>query len=272
VGDLLSGLLCVDGDDRCPPGLEGRLAAGADRRLVVGDDWHHHGALMLPHVFNFMANFGRPRPQPIKKSRFTFDHETPDGYQFFLQMGPLANADARFFKNDVPFWNEVMHHGVYDDFWKARDVRPHLKNIRPAVMTVGGWFDAEDLFGALETYKHVEANSRGTQNLLVMGPWIHGGWARSDGQSVGPISFNAKTSDFFRESIELPFFEFYLKGKGPLKHPKAWSSKPASTAGGNSRPGRPRRPGRRRSSCGPAASWPSTRRPTPRRKRVMTST
>ena len=78
----------------------------------VGDDWHHHGALMLPHAFNFMAVFGRPRPQPIKKSRFTFDHETPDGYQFFLQMGPLANADARFFKNDVPFWNEVMRHGV----------------------------------------------------------------------------------------------------------------------------------------------------------------
>jgi putative CocE/NonD family hydrolase len=188
----------------------------------VGDDWHHHGALMLPHAFNFMAVFGRPRPQPVKKSRFTFDHETPDGYQFFLEMGPLANADARFFKNDVPFWSEVMRHGVYDDFWKARDVRPHLKNIRPAVMTVGGWFDAEDLFGALETYKHVEAGSRGAQNMLVMGPWSHGGWSRADGQSLGPISFNAKTSEFFRESIELPFFEFYLKDKGPLQHPKAW--------------------------------------------------
>ncbi len=188
----------------------------------LGDDWHHHGALMLPHAFNFMAVFGRPRPQPIKKSRFTFDHETPDGYQFFLQMGPLANADARYFKNDVPFWNEVMRHGVYDDFWKARDVRRHLKNVRPAVMTVGGWFDAEDLFGALETYKHVEAGSRGAENMLVMGPWSHGGWSHADGQSLGPISFNAKTSEFFRESIELPFFEFYLKGKGPFQHPKAW--------------------------------------------------
>jgi putative CocE/NonD family hydrolase len=188
----------------------------------IGDDWHHNGALLLPHAFNFMAVFGRPRPQPIKKSRFTFDHETPDGYQFFLQMGPLANADARFFKSDVPFWNEVMRHGVYDDFWKARNVCPHLKNIRPAVMTVGGWFDAEDLFGALETYKHVEAAGRGPQNLLVMGPWSHGGWSRGDGQSLGPIAFNAKTSEFFREGIELPFFEFHLKGKGPLKHPKAW--------------------------------------------------
>jgi putative CocE/NonD family hydrolase len=188
----------------------------------VGDDWHHHGALMLPHAFNFMAVFGRPRPQPVKKSRFSFDHETPDGYQFFLDLGPLANADARYFKNDVPFWSEVMRHGVYDDFWKARDIRPHLKDVRPAVMTVGGWFDAEDLFGALETFKHVEANSHAAQNVLVMGPWSHGGWSHGDGQSLGPVSFNIKTSDFFRESIELPFFEFYLKDKGPLPHPKAW--------------------------------------------------
>ena len=188
----------------------------------IGDDWRHHGALMLPHAFNFMAVFGRPRAEPIKKSRFTFDHETPDGYEFFLRLGPLANADARYFKGDVPFWNEVMNHGTYDPFWKARDLRPHLKNIRPAVMTVGGWFDAEDLFGALETYKHVETQGHGASNLLVMGPWSHGGWARSDGQSLGVIPFNAKTGEFFRETIELPFFEFHLKGKGELKHPKAW--------------------------------------------------
>ena len=81
----------------------------------------------------------------------------------------------------MAFWNEVMRHGTYDDFWKARNLRPHLKNIRPAVMTVGGWFDAEDLFGALETYKHVEANSPAPSNMLVMGPWVHGGWARGDG-------------------------------------------------------------------------------------------
>ena len=93
-------------------------------------------------------------------------------------MGPLANADAKYFKDDVAFWNEVMRHGTYDDFWKARNLRPHLKNIRPAVMTVGGWFDAENLFGALETYKHVEAHSPRAMNILVMGPWVHGGWNR----------------------------------------------------------------------------------------------
>jgi len=188
----------------------------------VGDDWHHNGALMLPHVFNFMAVFGRPRPEPIKKSKFTFDHETPDGYQFFLRMGPLGNADARYFKGDVPFWNEVMRHGTYDDFWKARNLRPHLKGIRPAVMTVGGWFDAENLFGALETYQQIEANSPGTFNILVMGPWVHSGWSRSEGQSLGAVSFDAKTAVFFRENIELPWFEFCLKDEGRLKHPEAW--------------------------------------------------
>ena len=103
-----------------------------------------------------MANFGKPRPEPTTKYPYLpFDHGTPDGYDFFLEMGPLANADAKYFKGEVAFWNEVMEHGNYDEFWKARNLRPHLKNIKPAVLTVGGWFDAENLFGALETYKHV---------------------------------------------------------------------------------------------------------------------
>jgi len=188
----------------------------------VGDDWHHHGALMLPHAFNFMANFGRPRPEPTTKSGPRFEHGTPDGYRFFLDMGPLANANAKYFKDDVAFWNEVMQHGTYDEFWQSRNLRPHLKNIRPAVMTVGGWFDAENLFGALQTYKSIEANSADASNILVMGPWDHGGWARADGQSLGAVQFNAKTSQFYREQIELPFFEFHLKGKGSLPHPEAW--------------------------------------------------
>jgi len=188
----------------------------------VGDDWHHNGALLLPHAFNFMAVFGHPRPEPTKKSSPRFDHGTPDGYQFFLDLGPVANANARHFKDDVPFWNEVMRHGTYDEFWKSRNLRPHLKGIRPAVMTVGGWFDAENLFGALETYKHVEANSPGAYNVLVMGPWVHGGWGREEGQSIGPVDFGAKTAVFYREQIELPFFEFHLKGKGQPRHPEAW--------------------------------------------------
>ncbi|MGH7222276.1 MAG: CocE/NonD family hydrolase [Gemmataceae bacterium] len=188
----------------------------------IGDDWHHNGALFLPHMFNFMASFGRPRTGPTKKFDYKFDHETPDGYQFFLRMGPLANANSRYFKNDVAFWSEAMKHGSYDEFWKARNLRQHLKNIRPAVMTVGGWFDAENLFGALETFKNVETTNKTGTNVLVMGPWRHGGWSRGDGESLGDVHFNSKTSAFYREHIEFPFFEFQLKKTGEFKHPKAW--------------------------------------------------
>lgn len=188
----------------------------------VGDDFHHNGALFLPHLFNFISSFGRPRPQPTRKGPPRFEHDTPDGYAFFLRMGPLSQANEKYLKNDIAFWNDVLAHGSYDAFWKARNLRPHLKGIKPAVMTVGGWFDAENLFGALETYRHVEANSPGISNTLVMGPWRHGGWAGGDGDSLGPVRFNSKTSVFYREQIELPFFEYHLKGKGQAKHPEAW--------------------------------------------------
>ena len=153
-----------------------------------------------------------------------FDYGTPDAYDFFLRLGPLANVDAKYFKGEVSFWNEFVKHGTYDEFWQARNHRPHLKNIQPAVMTVGGWFDTENLFGALETHQRLEAASSNANNFLVMGPWIHGGWngGQADGASLGDVSFNDKTAVFYREKIELPFFEFHLKGKGTFKPPKAW--------------------------------------------------
>lgn len=188
----------------------------------VGDDFHHNGALFLADLFNFMSNFGRPRPEPVKKQPPQFEHGTPDGYEFFLRLGTLADANKRYFQNQVAFWDDCMRHGAYDDFWKARNVRQHLKNIRPAVMTVGGWFDAEDLFGPLETYKQIERSSPDAANMLVVGPWRHGGWNNDDGSKFGDVSFNSKVSGHYREKIELPFFEFHLKGKGDYKPPEAW--------------------------------------------------
>jgi putative CocE/NonD family hydrolase len=188
----------------------------------IGDDWHHNGALFLPHMFNFLARFDRPRPQPTKKFDAKFDHETPDGYEFFLKLGPLNEAGKKYFKGEAAFWDEAMKHGTYDDWWKARNIRQHLRAIKPAVMTVGGWFDAENLFGALEVYRNVKKNSPKTSNRLVMGPWVHGGWSRGDGSKLGDVPFNAKTSEFYREHIELPFFEHHLKGKGTAVRREAW--------------------------------------------------
>lgn len=190
----------------------------------IGDDFHHNGCLFLPHCFNFMAIFGLPRPEPTTKAPDPrFEHGTSDGYKFFLEMGPLKNADAKYYKGQVAFWNEVMNHPDYDEWWQARNIRQHIKNIKPAVLTVGGWFDAENLFGALETFRAAEANHPPKSNHLVMGPWVHGGWARSgSGDRLGDVGFNAKTSDFYQEKIEYPFFEYHLKGKGDGKLPKAW--------------------------------------------------
>jgi uncharacterized protein len=190
----------------------------------VGDDFHHNGALFLPHAFNFLANFGHPRPYPTTKAGTPFDHGTPDGYEFFLNMGALPNADARYYKGDVPFWDEMMQHGTYDAYWKAKNLRPHLKDVKPAVLTVGGWFDAENLFGALECYRNIEATSPGISNTLVMGPWYHGQWGgnRNTGESLGHVKFDARTSDFYRESIEFPFFEHHLKGTPDPKLPEAY--------------------------------------------------
>src|SRR5262249_9522677 len=138
----------------------------------IGDDWHHNGALLVTHMFNFMSRFDRPRPQPTKKFNAQFDTETPDGYGYFLRLGPLSELGAKLFKGEAAFWEEAMRHGTYDEFWKARNLRQHLKDVKPAVMTVGGWFDAENLFGALEVYKKLK-NSGKTHNHLVMGPWVH---------------------------------------------------------------------------------------------------
>ena len=191
----------------------------------IGDDFHHNGALYMPHAFGFFSSgFGKDRPEPTPKAATRPDPSVigSDGYRFYLNMATLPNANEKYLKNDVAFWNELMKHGTYDEFWQARNLRPHLKDIKPAVMTVGGWFDAEDLFGALNVYKSIEQSSPAASNMLVMGPWFHGGWSRSDGSALGNVQFGSKTAVFYRENIELPFFKYWLKGAADPKLPEAY--------------------------------------------------
>jgi len=188
----------------------------------IGDDFHHNGALWLPHAFNFMAIFGLPRPELTTKWPPRFDHGTADGYNFFLEMTPISRGNDKYLKNRVAFWNEMTQHPNYDAFWKARNLPQHIKNIKPAILNVGGWFDAENLYGALRTYEAASKNSPASPVTLVMGPWYHGGWSRSDGEKLGDIPFGSKTSVFYRENIEFPFFEAQLKGKPGPNPPAAW--------------------------------------------------
>ena len=178
----------------------------------IGDDIHHNGAFFLSQNFNFFFVFAQKVEDPLHEEFKSFNFKTPDGYDFFLRMGPLANSDTVLLKGRAPEWNEFLAHPTYDAYWQARNIRPHLKNVHCAVMTVGGWYDAEDLFGPLEIYRNTERLNPGITNVLVMGPWAHGGWGRGDGDKLGDINFRAKTSEFYREKIELPFFRRFLKG------------------------------------------------------------
>jgi putative CocE/NonD family hydrolase len=187
----------------------------------LGDDFHHHGALWLPHFFNFISVFGQPRPEPTTKWGQRFELGTPDGYNFFRRMEPLELANENYLKHNIAFWDEVTQHPNYDAFWKARSLPQHLKNIKPAVMVVGGWFDAENLYGALHTYEATAKNNPAAPVTLVMGPWFHGGWSRSEGDKLGDVNFGAHTSAYYREQIEAPFFEYHLKGKSDPKLPAA---------------------------------------------------
>jgi putative CocE/NonD family hydrolase len=188
----------------------------------LGDDMHHNGAFFLPHAFNFLYGFGRPRKGPAHQTRAQFDHGTVDGYKFFLEMGPLANANLKYFKGEIKLWNEWMEHGDYDEYWQGQRVSQHLKKVTPAVMTVGGWFDAEDVQGPLSIYRAIEKNNPKAWNVLVEGPWCHGCWARRDGASLGIVKFDSETSAFYREKIEFPFFMHFLKDKGEMKLPEAY--------------------------------------------------
>lgn len=186
------------------------------------DDFHHHGAFFLPHAFNFISSFGKERPEPTTERPERFEHDTPDGYQFFLDMGPLSNADEQYLKGEIELWNQLVEHPNYDEFWQQRNLLPHLDNITAAVMTVGGWFDAEDLYGPLKIYRTVERNNPGIFNMLVMGPWVHGGWSRTDGEKLSHVEFGFKTSEYYQEHIETPFFEHFLRGDSELKLPEAF--------------------------------------------------
>jgi len=191
--------------------------------LFMGDDAYHGGAFMLAANFGFYSAF-KPQNNPAlpPKDRQPFDYGTSSGYDFFRVMGPLSNANTLYFHGQSFLWNDQEQHDTYDDYWKARNLAPHMKNIHCAVLTVGGWFDAEDLSGPLKTFHAIDQYNPGIFNALVEGPWVHGGWSRYEGRRLGYVDFASDTGTYFRDQIQFPFFEAYLRGDGDLKLPKAY--------------------------------------------------
>ncbi|MBL8816459.1 MAG: CocE/NonD family hydrolase [Planctomyces sp.] len=176
------------------------------------DDFLHNGAFFLAHAYRWLNNNAHERTGPSTERPVPHSLPSIDGYNLFLEAGTIEEINRRHLKGSVPFWNEMMEHPNRDEFWQKREILPHLKNVAPAVMIVTGWYDAEDLYGSFKTYHAVENQNPNVNNVLVVGPWIHGGWASPDGDKLGAVPFGSKTSAFYRAEIEYPFFEKYLKG------------------------------------------------------------
>jgi putative CocE/NonD family hydrolase len=180
----------------------------------LGDDAHHNGALCLLDATQFLYWMDQPRERPTRNWAPQFTDLTADNYEFFLSLGAVDAITAKYFSGRSSFWNEVIAHPDYDDFWKARNPLRYLKNVRPAVMTVGGWFDAEDLYGTLHTYRAIEDQNPPTlANRLVMGPWYHHQWGSAPAHNVGNVFWGLDANEKFL-ALEERFFNHYLKGEG----------------------------------------------------------
>ncbi len=186
----------------------------------LGDDWHHNGAFFIMDAFNFYSTFGRPRRALTRKRLNNFDYPVDDNYQFFMDIGPVKNVTEKYFGDTIQFWPGLMSHPDYDDFWKARNVLPHLTDVKPAVLVVGGWFDAEDLFGPLHTYAAIERQNPVNNCRLVMGPWSHGQWAGGNTTHLGNVYWGGNPAEHYK-ALERNFFNFYLKGEGEMEIPEA---------------------------------------------------
>ncbi len=194
-------------------------AAPADQ--FVGDDYHHNGAFRLMYAFGWTSRNARVRSGPTEDRTVPFKFGTPDGYQFFLDLGAIPNVNSRLFHGEVPTWNDFVAHGTYDEYWRSKNVLKDIGSVTIPVLNVAGWFDAEDYFGPLGIYYTIERETPGNQSALVVGPWRHGGWARTDGERLGHIQFGSPTSEYYRTNVELPFFNYHLKNLGDWRSPEA---------------------------------------------------
>lgn len=183
----------------------------------MGDDDHHNGVLFTPDAFEFLVGGGmtQPRPKPTTLPAKRYVIQDKDNYSFYLNKGSIANL-TKIAGDSLLYWNQMMEHPNYDAFWKARDARVGIKDIKPAILVVGGLFDAEDNYGAWETYKAFVKQSPATNSKLVAGPWAHGQWAGPDGSRLGNIQFGENTNEWYQKNVEIPFFDYYLRGKGSV--------------------------------------------------------
>ena len=199
------------------PALKAIVQQASPADMWIGDDFHHNGA--------FRLSYGLEYAYMMESSKEITDPTTVvdrfDAYEWYLDLGPLSNANDKYFKSRLPSWNDFVNHPDYDAFWKRQGFEPWLNRVTVPTLNVAGWWDQEDFYGPIKIYELLERHDTAKQNFLVVGPWNHGGWSRGDGRKLGPVDFGSATAEHYRKNILAPFFAYYLKGKGSAQRAEA---------------------------------------------------
>jgi uncharacterized protein len=197
------------------PALKAISPQASPADMFLGDDFHHNGAFRLSYGFEYAAMMESSK----EVEQFAFDRH--DTFDWYLTLGPLANANAKYLHEKIPTWNDFVLHPDYDEFWKRQTLVPSIHDVKVPTLSVAGWWDQEDFYGPIRIYDALEKYDTSRRNYLVVGPWNHGGWARGKGDRLGPIPFGSDTAEYFRDEIQAPWFAYFLKDKGKLDRPEA---------------------------------------------------
>ncbi|HZW33834.1 MAG TPA: CocE/NonD family hydrolase [Isosphaeraceae bacterium] len=220
IGTSYPGFQVVHGLLEPHPALRAASPQAPPLDMFIGDDFHHNGAFRLAYAFIWLAGNAQARTGPYEQNPRLLQ-SPPDGYRFFLDLGPLSNADLKFFHGRVPEWNRYLAHPDYDEFWRAQNVTPYLGGAgRIPVLNVAGWFDAEDFYGPIAIYQGIERSAPENRSTLIVGPFSHGGWNNhADGNQLGQVEFAGAPAAAFRD-VQFRFFRDHLKGQGELRLPE----------------------------------------------------
>jgi len=197
------------------PALKAISPQASPSDMWLGDDFHHNGAFRLSYAFEYAAMMETSK----ETEPFTFDRY--DTYDWYLDLGSLANVKSKVLGDRIPTWNNYGAHPDYDEFWQRQTMIPHIQSVLVPTLNVAGWWDQEDFYGPLSIYEALEAHDTQGMNYLVVGPWNHGGWAGGTGERLGAIPFGSATSDYFLTRVQAPWFAYWLKDEGTLDFPEA---------------------------------------------------
>ena len=217
TGTSYGGWLIVMGMLDPHPALKAVVPQASPADMWLGDDFHHNGAFRLSYGFEYtyMMETSKEVTDPAKAVA------RRDAYEWYLELGPLSNVDAKYLNGKYPTWNDFKNHPDYDAFWQRQAFAPWLTQVTVPTLNVAGWWDQEDFYGPIKIYELLERHDKENKNFLVVGPWNHGGWSRGDGDKLGRIKFGSATADYFRKNIRAPFFAYYLKDKKNPNLPEA---------------------------------------------------